>query len=46
MITVISLVSYMSAADPDPEVRSSGMVHTATLYRSAVPDLRIRIHQF
>jgi hypothetical protein len=38
-------MSYMSVADPDPEVRSSGMVHTATLYRSAVPELGIRIHQ-
>jgi len=38
-------VSYMSVANPDPEVRSSGMVYTATLYRSAVPDLWIRIRQ-
>jgi hypothetical protein len=31
-----------SVSNPDPEVRSSGMVQCCILYLSYIPDLRIR----
>jgi hypothetical protein len=40
------LISSISAANPDPKVRSSGRLHNAALYRSAIPDLRIMILHF
>jgi hypothetical protein len=33
-----------AVANPDPEVGYSGTVHSVVLYRSATPDLQIRIH--
>jgi hypothetical protein len=35
-----------ATANPDPEVRSSGIVHNTMLYRSATPDRGIRIRRW